>query len=97
MGIGRIWIKGKGIIMNELILRHEDITQNINLGVDYLRDAIVKDGVITQEQADQIELYKVMIIKDNIFGKITSLLFPKGSKTYKFIVVKLIPDNDEDE
>ncbi len=87
-------------MQDSIILDKDDMTQNINLGIDCLLDSIINDGVISKEQADQIEMYKVMIAKDNIFGRITSKLFNKKDRTYKFIVVKLISDtptegNDE--
>jgi len=78
--------------MENMIVDSEILMANINSGVEAFIDCILQDGIISQEQADQIEMYKIVVIKKNIFGRIVDNLFNKKDNGYKIIVVKLVND-----
>ena len=78
------------------MLDSNEVSANINIGIDLVLGAMIDDGIINEEQFNTASKYRIVLIKQNIFGRLLKKIFPKDNDEYKFIVVKLaLSENNE--
>lgn len=82
--------------MSGIIQYDETAPINFNLVKEYYTDALVTEGFLTKEQAEQIKRsYAITVVRRNWFGRmIDSLIWGKETKDqYKVVIVKVIIPN----
>jgi len=68
----------------------EEITKHTNERFDQLISELIKDNVITEEQANKIGEYRCITVGRNLFGKIFSFLKDKKESSFAFLIKRII-------
>ena len=77
-------------VMTYVTWTSDEVTETVNNRYDQLLSVLVDDGVITEEQAAEIEQYRCVVAEKNIFGKIWEKLFDNNHdpKSWSYIIQK---------
>ena len=82
--------------METIMLDSNDVSQNINTGIDLVLKSLLDDSIITDDQFNTAVKYKIIVTNQNIFGRLLNKIFSKDNDEYKFVVVKLaMPEDNE--
>ena len=75
--------------MRMITMGSEEITENINTGIDVLMNALLNDGTVDKETYETIMKHKVVVHEPNFFGRLFGKIVG-GSDDLKISVVKII-------
>ena len=85
--------------MKEFEVSREDIERYVNIGFDLAVRTLLRDGTITEEQAEEYADYTCTSVTDkSVMSKLTSFFDKKPSNeavAFKFVAVKLQHTNNE--
>ena len=76
----------------------QELSTEINNGMERVIYTAAKDNIITKEQYDQLSEYKVIVGKPTLWGRVYAKLFPKsqdGKDRACLFVVKVERANTE--
>ncbi len=74
-----------------ITIGENDLTSNINQGVDILLESYKNEGMITEEQYEEMCRYRVVVHEHTFWGSLWSRIYKKNSKpnTWRFSVVRM--------
>ncbi len=74
-----------------------DLTSNMNQCVDLVLDGCRKEGVITEEQYEEMCHYRVVAHEHNFWGSLWNRIFKKtcGKDSWRFSVVRMLEGYDD--
>lgn len=78
-------------------LTREQLTEELNSGKENFVRAMLKDGVITQEQKEIMDNYSIVLTQKGFFGKVWDKIFKKKDVSYYFVVKIIMPVLNEEE
>lgn len=67
-----------------------DLTQSANQFKEVFLESMVKEGAISQEKANEMNKYCIVLVKKKFFGKIWDKMWNKDTDTTRVVVVKVI-------
>jgi hypothetical protein len=87
-------IKPMGVVMRStryVEWTNDELTENNNNRFDQLIAVLLADGVISQEQSEEIEKYRSVVIEQNIFGRLLKHLSGRDKDDWVFTIQKIDP------
>lgn len=75
----------------------EGLTEELNRGKEMFVSSMLKEEIISEEQAETMQKYSIVIAQKGFFGKLWDKIFKKEDSAYFFVVKIVTPDSPTDE
>lgn len=72
-------------------MSRESLTVELNKGKELFITSMLNEGIINNEQYEQIKNYSIVLGKKGFFGSLWDKLFKKNDEDYYFIVKIIAP------
>ena len=73
----------------------EELTQQLNKGKEVYLDALRKEGIITQDQLNDMASYSIVLANKTVLGSLWDKFFTKKGTT-RFFIAKILDQWNED-